>query len=141
MSHRIMIDGRNLSLEKGTGVATYARNLSFQLRDLGYRVEVLYGSRAAPGRSHLMQEIAFFDSNAGDIPKWLRMLRATKETLSAPFDYRAEPVPVTGTVITDTFKSRLPYFDVTYNHAELYRRAHGVCGLLNQLHKVTLASK
>jgi glycosyltransferase involved in cell wall biosynthesis len=141
MSHRIMIDGRNLSLEKGTGVATYARNLSFQLRDLRYRVEVLYGSRASPGRSYLMREIAFFDSNAGDPPKWLRVLRAFKEAVVAPFGYRAEPVPVTGAVITDTFKSRLPYFDVIYNHPDLYRKAHGVFGLLNRLHKVTLASK
>ena len=29
MKPRVMIDGRNLSLEKGTGVATYARNLSY----------------------------------------------------------------------------------------------------------------
>jgi len=30
----VMIDGFNLGLEKGTGVATYARNLSYALRDL-----------------------------------------------------------------------------------------------------------
>lgn len=141
MSQRIMIDGRNLSLEKGTGVATYARNLSFQLRDLGYRVEVLYGSRASPGRSLLMREIAFFDSNAGEMPKWLRIIRAFKEAALASFGYRAQPVPVTGTVITETFKSRLPYFDVIYNHPDLYRKAHGVFGWLNRLHKVTLGSK
>lgn len=138
---RLMIDGRNLSLEKGTGVATYARNLSFQLRDLGHQVEVLYGSRAAPGRSQMLREIAFFDTNAGDIPKWLQALRATKEIATARFGYRARPVPVTGTVITDTFKSKLPYFDVIYNHPDLYRKAHGVFGLLNRLHKVTLDSK
>src|SRR6516162_11191640 len=114
MKQRIMIDGRNLSLEKGTGVATYARNLSYSLRALGYQVEVLYGSRAAPGQSPLMHEIAFFDSNAGDIPKWLKALRATKELAEAPFAYKAERVPITGTVITDAFRSRLPYFDAIY---------------------------
>jgi len=65
MAKRIMIDGRNLSLEKGTGVATYARNLSYSLRDLGFQVEVLYGGRPSPGQSDLMKEIAFFDSNVG----------------------------------------------------------------------------
>ena len=35
----VMIDGFNLGLEKGTGVATYARNLSFALRDLACDVE------------------------------------------------------------------------------------------------------
>jgi glycosyltransferase involved in cell wall biosynthesis len=141
MKQRIMIDGRNLSLEKGTGVATYARNLSYSLRALGYQVEVLYGSRAAPGQSPLMHEIAFFDSNAGDIPKWLKALRATKELAEAPFAYKAERVPITGTVITDAFRSRLPYFDAIYNSPDLYRKAHGVFGLMNRLHTVRLDEK
>ena len=38
---RILIDGRNLGLEKGTGVATYARNLSYELHEMGHVVEVL----------------------------------------------------------------------------------------------------
>ena len=45
---RIMIDGRNLGLEKGTGVATYARNLSHELHAMGHGVEVLYGYGAGP---------------------------------------------------------------------------------------------
>ena len=35
----VMIDGFNLGLEKGTGVATYARNLSYGLRGLASLVE------------------------------------------------------------------------------------------------------
>jgi hypothetical protein len=61
---RLMIDGHNLGREKGTGVATYARNLSYCLRDLGCEVEVLYGTKVAPGSSALMKEIGFFDGNA-----------------------------------------------------------------------------
>jgi len=141
MKHRIMIDGRNLSLEKGTGVATYARNLSYSLHDLGYRVEVLYGNRAAPGQSDLLREIAFFDTNAGDIPRWLQCVRAVKEALVAPLGYEAEPVPVTGTVITDTYKSRLPYFDAIFNSPDLFRKAHGVFGVFNRLHKVHVQQK
>jgi len=133
---RIMIDGRNLSLEKGTGVATYARNLSYCLHDLGHQVEVLYGSRAAPGLTDLMKEIAFFDSNAGDIPKWLRALRSAKEAMLAPLGYQATRVPITDVVIKDAFKSRLPYFDAIYNSPDLYRKAHGLFGFFNKLHKV-----
>ena len=81
---KILIDGYNLGLEKGTGVATYARNLSYCIHDLGHEVGVLYGGRAAPGTTDLMKEIAFFDNNAGDIPRWLRNLRAAHETLYAP---------------------------------------------------------
>jgi hypothetical protein len=79
MKKRIMIDGRNLNLEKGTGVATYARSLSYCLHGMDYQVEVLYGNRAAPGQTGLMKEIAFFDSNVGDVPEWLHVLRSIKE--------------------------------------------------------------
>lgn len=136
-----MIDGRNLGLEKGTGVATYARNLSFNLHDLGYQVDVLYGSRAAPGQSDLMKEIAFFDTNAGDIPRWLQMLRSTKEAMTAPLGYEATEVPITGNVIKDTFKSRLPYFDAIYNSPDLFRKAHELFGIFNRLHKVHVSPK
>ena len=62
---KIAIDGFNLALDKGTGVATYGRNLSYCLGDLGHEVHVLYGRPGAPGKTGLMQEIAFFDENAG----------------------------------------------------------------------------
>jgi len=48
--HSIMIDGFNLGLEKGTGVATYARNLSYACRDIGLRTEILYGAPFSSGR-------------------------------------------------------------------------------------------
>lgn len=138
---RIMIDARNLGLEKGTGVATYARNLSYCLHDLGYRVEVLYGQRSAPGVSQLMREIAFFDANAGDVPRWLQRVRAYKDAFLSPFGYHAKRVPITGTVIIETFKSRLPYFDAIYNSPDLYSRAHGLFGFFGRMHRVWLAQK
>ena len=53
----ILIDGFNLGLEKGTGVATYARNLSYEIKALGHSVSVLYGNRSAPSRNRLLQEM------------------------------------------------------------------------------------
>ena len=44
---RVLIDGYNLGLEKGTGVATYARNLSYEIAGLGHEVDVLYGNNAS----------------------------------------------------------------------------------------------
>jgi glycosyltransferase involved in cell wall biosynthesis len=133
---KVMIDGYNLGLEKGTGVATYSRNLSYCLHELGHEVGVLYGGRAAPGSSALMQEIAFFDNNAGDIPGWLRKLRAFHETLYAPMGYESTQVPITGTVITDTFKPRLPYFDSIWNAKDVFRRAHNSFGVLRRMGRV-----
>lgn len=138
---RIMIDGRNLDLEKGTGVATYARNLSYCIRDLGYNVEVLYGNKSAPGHTELMKEIAFFDSNAGDVPTWLKLLRSSKEALSGPLGYEATRVPITGTVIADTFKSKLPYYDSIYNSPDLFRKSHNSFGFFRKLSKVYMRDK
>lgn len=135
---RVMIDGRNLGLEKGTGVATYARNLSYCLRDLGYSVDVLYGNRSSPGHTDLMKEIAFFDNNAGDVPRWLKMARFVKELAFSPFGYQATRVPITGTVISDPFKSRLPYFDNIYNSPDLYRKSHSLFTLTGQFQSVHL---
>ena len=63
---RIFLDGYNLALEQGTGVATYARNLSFGLRDLGAEVGVLYGTaNSTISLQPLIREIGFFDPMVG----------------------------------------------------------------------------
>jgi len=67
---RIGVDGYNLALEQGTGVATYARNLTYALKDAGAAVDVLYGRNmpSSGGRRaerDLIQEIGFFDPAPG----------------------------------------------------------------------------
>jgi hypothetical protein len=64
---RVFLDGYNLALDQGTGVATYARNLSFAMGRLGLHTGVLYGTRAAPALDPLIREIAFF-RRAGWLP-------------------------------------------------------------------------
>ncbi|MBI0433042.1 glycosyltransferase family 1 protein [Roseomonas sp. KE0001] len=115
MTARIAIDGYNLALDKGTGVATYARNLSFRLGALGAEVDVLYGTRASPSRNELIREIAFFDDRVGDTERWLRWVRATRRTLMGPFGEVATRVPITGRVVSNTFEARMPHFDRLWN--------------------------
>ena len=141
MTKRIMIDGRNLDLEKGTGVATYARNLSYALRDLDFQVEVLYGNRSAPGQKDLIKEIGLFDANIGEMPWIVRALRFMRETVQLPLGLEATRVPVTGTVILDTFRSRLPYFDAVYNSPDLFRKSHNHYRYFGKIHSVMLPSK
>jgi len=117
-----MIDGYNLNLEAGTGVATYARNLSYCVRDLGNEVDVLYGTLAAPSEK-LLREIAFFDPFV-DRPGFLSKFAANlHSTVSAPFGALARSVPITGKVITKAYSSRLPYFDRLWNAPALFERA------------------
>ena len=120
---RILIDGFNLGLETGTGVATYARNLSFCARDLGYDVNVLYNVREAPGIHTLLKEIAFFDPYVGTPPAWLIWLRQLRQLLSSPYGVSARKVPITGRVITTTYNSRLPYYDTIWNSPDVFGRA------------------
>jgi glycosyltransferase involved in cell wall biosynthesis len=138
---KISIDGFNLGLEKGTGVATYARNLSYCVHALGHEVGVIYGGQSAPGTSNLLKEIAFFDSNAGDIPKWLRDLRAFRESIMAPYGYEATKVPITGAVIADTFRSRMPYYDSIWNSRDLFRRSHNAFGFWRRMGRVYTSFK
>ncbi len=120
----IMLDGMNLGLEKGTGVATYSRNLSYSIRDIGCNVGVLYGNQQAPGVNDLLKEISFFDANAGLPPKWLMFIRNLRERVLALNGFEAEEIKITGRVIYDAYKSRMPYFDSIWNSKELFNRAN-----------------
>jgi glycosyltransferase involved in cell wall biosynthesis len=124
MSRRkILVDGYNLGMETGTGVATYARNLTYCAHELGYQTDVLYGVRPAPGFKSLLKEIAFFDPSVGAPPAWLTSLRTTADALTFQSGVRARVVPISGDVISTTFKSRLPYYDTIWNYPGLFERA------------------
>lgn len=128
---RVLIDGYNLGLEKGTGVATYARNLSHELHALGHEVGVLYGNRGTLNRDQLLREIAFFDG-AVEQPKLLEILERAKQALRGPLSYRAVQVPITGQVIARSFAARMPYYDAIYNSNELFKNAHGAFWMWKQ---------
>jgi len=118
---RVFIDGYNLALEQGTGVATYARNLSFGLRDIGAEVGVLYGTKGSTiSITPLIREIAFFDPHVGRPSKLVRIMHTIRRALSTPFGEIATQVPITGKVVSDTYRSRLPYFDHIWNVQNLY---------------------
>ncbi|MBW8268657.1 glycosyltransferase family 4 protein [Caldovatus aquaticus] len=122
---RIFIDGYNLALEQGTGVATYARNLSFALRDLGAEVGVLYGTRSSTlALNSLIREIAFFDPLVGSPSKLVRALHTLRRVVSSPFGEIATRVPITGRVISTQFQSRLPHFDHLWNVQNLFATSH-----------------
>jgi glycosyltransferase involved in cell wall biosynthesis len=118
---RIFIDGYNLALEQGTGVATYARNLSYCLRDLGAEVGVLYGTRGSTiAANPLIREIDFFDTRTQRPPKIARVLEYLRRLASTPFGEVATQVPITGRVLRETFRSRLPHFDHLWNVQNLF---------------------
>ena len=136
-----MIDGHNLGLEQGTGVATYARNLSYCLHALGHEVSILYGVRRAPRKGGLLREIAFFDSTPIDESQWLTRLRVLRELLALPLGYSAAQIPMTGTVIADGFKARMPYFDRIWNVSNLFTRSHNAFKFLRRIGEVAVQDR
>jgi glycosyltransferase involved in cell wall biosynthesis len=132
---RVMLDGFNLSLEKGTGVATYSRNLSFCLRDLQCDVGVLYGGGATKHHSDLIKEVSFYDSQSLSLGKWQR-IRKRLRALATPNRNSAFEVPITGQVVPDTFQARLPHFKTIWNATDIYLKAASqfdIFGAVNQV--------
>jgi glycosyltransferase involved in cell wall biosynthesis len=118
-SKRIMIDGYNLALEKGTGVATYSRNLSLELSKLGHKIDLLYGVRSSTGKNALLSEVNFFDPSI----KSLRTTEVLKALVKSPLGLTAREVPITGKVIAKNPTRALPPFDRIYNRRNLFALA------------------
>ena len=125
-SRRILVDGYNLALEKGTGIATYARNLTFALKDIGHTVDMLYGMRLPHPKHPAAREMAFFDPASGFPPPWVNHYERTRFAATWWRSRLAEPVPRTGFVIDTNFRARLPYFDSLFNVDGLYAKANGL---------------
>ena len=123
---RIGVDGYNLAMPRGTGVATYGRVLTEALAAMGHPVDVLYGQPISPRTSGLLREVAFFESLDQERPRprprllsrpWLR------ETIGDYQPSTALPVPITGQVLAEGFRSRMPQFDRILNVMDLWGRA------------------
>jgi glycosyltransferase involved in cell wall biosynthesis len=119
----IVVDGYNLGLEKSTGVATYGRNLCHAIKSMGHNVGVLYGGRSTKSKNPLLSEIAFFDGAVRPKPGIGAGPRMVLDALCAPLGCVVERVPVTGNVIYDSVKSRLPTFDTLWNSGDLFKRS------------------
>lgn len=124
---QVLIDGYNLGLEKGTGVATYARNLSYEIGRLGHATSVLYGNRATSSKEPLLQEIAFFDSKAEDEPggrsRLVEIADQARHALLGPLGHDAAAIPITGKVIARQYAARMPHHDALYNATDVFKRS------------------
>jgi glycosyltransferase involved in cell wall biosynthesis len=123
MSRRIYFDGLNLSLEHGTGIATYTRMLAQIVRDLGYEVGVVYGSPQRPAKNLLLREIAFFETRDARVALTKEVWDAFVDQLHCPFGVQPSALNLTGTVITDQFQDRLPLHDHLFVARNLFANA------------------
>ncbi|QFU74407.1 glycosyltransferase family 1 protein [Halioglobus maricola] len=121
---KVMIDAYNLALTKGTGVATYARNLSRSLKDMGHEVSVLYDVPMAKTQNEFLKEVLFFDHPdarmlaGASFDHFFTRLKSVVATATGHVspDY----IPVKGQVLSQHIESRLPSYDHIYNAPHLY---------------------
>lgn len=123
---RIMIDGFNLALPRGTGVATYGHNLALAAQGMGLKVDGLYGLRAP--YSPKLREIVFYEALGGEastkVKRWQFKGFRELSLLVRPKLARELPSPGAGKVVTDQFAYRLPSFDRLFTSPDLFEMAH-----------------
>lgn len=132
-SGKICIDGFNISLGKGSGIATYARNLNSALRNLGFETQILYGPEQAPGRDNLLNEVTLFDappppSASRRVGEFVAGLRS----LTSPFGRAARRVVESGAVIRRQVESNAPPCDGTWAVRDLFHGANRGYGALGK---------
>jgi len=121
-----MIDGFNLALPRGTGVATYGFNLARALRGMGLGVEGIYGLGAPFNRK--LREIVFYESLGGEYvtrPARSFSLRGLRETSLLVRRKTAREIPLgeRSRVETQQFSHRLPNFDRLFTSPDLFDQA------------------
>lgn len=117
---RIGLDGYNLALPQGTGVATYGRNLAAAITELGYPVDLLFGVNIPRKVDDDLRESLFFGQLGADPPHRLSMRRRMRRWRVHPFAHDMIEIPVTGRTVASDGGDRLPTFERLFNRAELY---------------------
>ncbi len=118
----IALDGFNLAMPRGTGVATYAQTLSHTAQALGYAIDLIYGLNIPNSVNPALREVMFFstlneESAAAPSKSFKRSLR---RALMSPGVRRPHEIPITGDVITESFRHRLPAYDRLFNLGSLF---------------------
>lgn len=115
---RILIDGMNLALEQGTGVATYSKNLSYCLRQKGHEVTALYGKPMRAYQDDLLREAMFFDIYPDRRSRWEETVQ---DFANAFLPKTAATIPTTDKVLKNHIANTLPDVDKYLNLNRLFK--------------------
>ncbi|WP_199860830.1 glycosyltransferase [Sphingomonas aurantiaca] len=120
---RIAIDGFNLAMPHGTGVATYGRALGDAITGLGARLDGVFGIPV--GANPDLREILFYEAMGRGIPDdpGLPAVRAVRQWFARYRRAKVFDVPTRGLIVQDMLERRLPQFDRIMSSARLFERA------------------
>ena len=119
----IGIDGYNLALPHGTGVATYGFGLAEAIRSLGLGLDGVFGIPV--GKDPTIRDVFFYEAigrglPARQSPKWLRPALDRWALLKG---LPVHPIHDRGLIERRGFVDRLPHFDRLHSAALLFERA------------------
>jgi glycosyltransferase involved in cell wall biosynthesis len=120
----VCIDGMNLALKKGSGIATYGRNLLSNLNAMGMETQVLYGPAATFNRRDLLNEIALTDAYSPNVRPW----RRAWEHHTGRFGRPARAVAPTDEIIWPARGGGRPPVSAFWSSPRLYGLAGGAFG-------------
>jgi glycosyltransferase involved in cell wall biosynthesis len=142
MSGRIFYDGLNLSLTRGTGVATYARSLTRIASDIGYEVGVVYEAVQRPPKDKRLREIAFFDEpRATRTSPSRRSIHLATDTFRHFRPVAPARVVLDGTVIIRQFENALPAQDHVFATRYLFAAAERHFAWTNKFTRLTFEAR
>jgi glycosyltransferase involved in cell wall biosynthesis len=120
---RVGVDGYNLSIPTGTGVATYGATLASVLSHGGHTVDGVFGLDA--GRMRTTSELFFFDHFGHGQRIGARAKRIiTAATILDHFPIRARDIPLSGNIDRRQFGFRFPSFDALWNAPFVFEIAY-----------------
>jgi len=119
------VDGFNLAISRGTGVATYARTLTRALHHMGYSVDMVYGLDLPNSSNIDLREVLFFE--ALDQPSIRKSKLFSKQWIkdrkSDLYPPSIQEIFFTGRVEKRQFSEKLPSFDRLFNSDGIFRKA------------------
>ncbi|AOY97563.1 hypothetical protein BKK79_37125 (plasmid) [Cupriavidus sp. USMAA2-4] len=123
---RIGIDGLNLALPNGSGVATYARTLAWSLQAMGHSMDLFYDVPVGARAPDALREVLFFDGL--DRPRRTRRGAAGRATgavlaLRDLLGRGAVRVPLSGRVIAQGLSARVPPCARLFTSADVFEAA------------------
>ena len=122
---RIGIDGFNLAMGQGTGVATYARTLADACARLGRDIDLVYGLNVPPGSAAEQRETLFFAAlgqghSGAEQPARKTTMSRIRRLLLSPASRGLVEIPVSGRVIRKGLGGRVPTFDRLFTFNSLF---------------------
>ncbi len=132
---RICIDAYNLAMSRGSGIATYARNLQSNLSAMGHETQLLYSSSLDEDATDLMRQVTLLDAGAVTPSN---KVRTVLRSLARPPRLSAWAVPRTEEVITRDIENWFPSCDRVWAGRDVFYKANRAFFAFGWMSPITL---